>query len=693
MFVKKYPYVHQDDSNSCGIACLEMVIKYYKGYIPKSILAQYTHTSKNGTTAYHMIETLKHFGFSATGVSCDLNENLDIVYPCIAHVILDNTYLHYVVIYTINWKKQYVIIGDPASKIYKMKLDQFYQIYNHTLIILYPIQKIPTYHKPKSIVKYTLLIIRHQWKMFIPVCILSCIIFSVSMIGSFYISILLNTPYHFLMIAFFLFLLIEISKYICTYLRNMLMQRLSEKLSFMMTTTSFSRMMQLPYIQYHNLPSGDFMSRIHDIEQVQEVISQVAFTILFDGLLFILSILLLFILQPKSVIICLFLAVGYSILISHFRPKYQKQVLDLEQGNVKMYSYMLDYVRGFEFVKGLSITNSVIQRFHHMYQNYTNQVLKFHQVVEKEMLIRGILESVCYLCFLFFNFLFYTNGTLSIGLLFAYQLLFSYIMEPMKRLVDTDFLLQHAKRSFERIESLPLPTTPRTGIKAVIQSITFQNLCITTDTDIPILTNVDCHFHMGELILCKGASGSGKSTLFKCIKGYYSVEGSQLLINGASYQRYDEEYLQKQILYISQNETLIMGTLYDNITLGENVDVHKLQAIFQLCEIDKIVENQPLKYQMFIEENGSNLSGGERAKIILARTLLKPFHVLLIDEGFEQMDVNLERRILKQLQIRYSNSIIAIISHRTENMDLYDQVIELDHGKIVCKLERNDGHV
>ena len=86
---------------------------------------------------------------------------------------------------------------------------------------------------------------------------------------------------------------------------------------------------------------------------------------------------------------------------------------------------------------------------------------------------------------------------------------------------------------------------------------------------------------------------------------------------------------------------------------------------------------------MFIEENGFNLSGGERQRIILARTLLRRFNILIIDEGLNQLDIDLERRILKKLFNKYKNKTILVISHRVENLDLYNRKIVLEDGVLI----------
>ena len=122
-----------------------MILKYYGGYVKKNILLEMTKTSKNGTTAYHLKETLIKLGFEARGVSCELKDiNKDnIVLPCIANVIIDDSYKHFIVIYEINFKKKYLIIGDPANKIKKISYKEFDKIYNNVLVTFYPIKKLP----------------------------------------------------------------------------------------------------------------------------------------------------------------------------------------------------------------------------------------------------------------------------------------------------------------------------------------------------------------------------------------------------------------------------------------------------------------------------------------------------------------------------------------------------------------------
>ena len=106
-----------------------------------------------------------------------------------------------------------------------------------------------------------------------------------------------------------------------------------------------------------------------------------------------------------------------------------------------------------------------------------------------------------------------------------------------------------------------------------------------------------------------------------------------------------------------------------------------------MCYVNDIIKDNPLGDNFMLEENGVNISGGQRQRIILARGLLKNSNVIMIDEGFNQIDINLERKILKNLFYYYKDKTIIVISHRKENIDLYDRMIKFSNGKVI-NLER-----
>ena len=211
-------------------------------------------------------------------------------------------------------------------------------------------------------------------------------------------------------------------------------------------------------------------------------------------------------------------------------------------------------------------------------------------------------------------------------------------------------------------------------------SIVFRNFSYTYDDQKVVLKDINFKINSGEKVIILGSSGSGKSTLLKILMRYYEVNRDKVFINDIDINDYNEI---DGINYISQSENLFTDSLYNNLTMFQQVNINKILEVSEICEIKEIISNNPLGYNMFIEENGFNLSGGERQRIILARTLLRRFNILIIDEGLNQVDVNLERKILKNLFNKYKNKTILVISHRLENLDLYNRKMVLENGVLI----------
>ena len=133
----KYPFSRQETIKDCAPASLQMIIKYYNGYTSIERLRNLMKTDKNGTNAYNLIEAAKTLGFEAYGIKTKLEQlNKDnLILPAIAHVVINNSYTHFVVIYDIDYKKKKIIIGDPASKIYKTSFEEFDKIFSGVLIV------------------------------------------------------------------------------------------------------------------------------------------------------------------------------------------------------------------------------------------------------------------------------------------------------------------------------------------------------------------------------------------------------------------------------------------------------------------------------------------------------------------------------------------------------------------------------
>ena len=183
-------------------------------------------------------------------------------------------------------------------------------------------------------------------------------------------------------------------------------------------------------------------------------------------------------------------------------------------------------------------------------------------------------------------------------------------------------------------------------------------------------------------ILLTGASGMGKSTLVKMLMGYINVPFGSIKINNIDISHYHLDVLRNRITYVTGNEFLFSNTIYNNISLNRDISKENVYDVAKLVLVDEVVLKNSLGYQRMVEENGFNFSGGERQRIVLARTLLKDSDIYIFDESLSQIDVEKERIILKNIFKYLKDKTIIVVSHRFNNSDLFDKVLKLENGDV-----------
>ena len=685
--MKKYPIVLQDEIKDCGVSCIQMIIKYYGGYIKKSNLLEMTKTSKKGTTAFNIKETLINLGFDAKGIKCDLKDiNKDnIVLPCIANVTVDNSYKHFIVIYEINFKKKYLIIGDPADKVRKINYKEFIKIFNNVLIVFFPIK---TLQKEEDVSKINFIfsLLKPHKKTLINIFILSIFITLFSILTTFYTEYMINSlnfySKKYLILLFCIFFSIYILKILSNYFRNKLLLFINQKLDLVLTLDVFNKIIKLPYNYYQNRTTGDVISRINDLESVRDMINKVALSIFVDLPLTIISLIVLYFINNTLFVIGLIILVLYFIIIVVFRKSFNDYIKKIQVKKGEATSLMIESISGFETVKGMHIEENIKNKFEKRYVKYLKDIFKFQDLFYLQSLFKEIIDNIGFIVITLIGCLLVINEEMEIGRLLTFTSLLVYFLDPIKNIINLDTMIKEAKNSLKRILDITSYEEEKNGLvgEFVNGDIEFKNLDFSYNDRDYILKDINLKIKKNSKVMVVGESGSGKSTLFKILLRFYKSKNNKIFINNIDLNNYDINTLNNNILYLGQNEILFNDTLYNNLNFG-NSNSSKILDICKLCEVDKIIDSN-LGYNMMIEENGFNLSGGEKQRIMLARTLLKNFNILIIDEGLSQVDVNVERKILKNIFNYFKDKTIIFISHRLDNLDLFDNLIKIEKGVI-----------
>ncbi len=687
--LKKYPFVKQTGIKDCGVACLQMIIRYYQGYLSMRKLQDMTKTTKNGTTAFHIIEAAKQIGFEASGVKADLKAMNDqnMILPCIANVTINNTYNHYVVIYEINYRKKFMIIADPSSGIKKMPFNEFEKIWNNIILFMYPITKLPLYTKEPNLLEIFINIIIFYKKFILHITIISCFYTIFLLLSSYYFKFItdsvLTQSKNYMIFLFILFAMFNGLKNLSNYCRNKLQIYLSEKIDLLFTSSIFKSIILLPYNYYRNHTTGEIVSRMNDLGKIREIISKIIISVFIDLPIAFVSFIVLYFINSTLFFISSIIIILFIIIASIFTKFIKRNVENAQIKRAEYTSYMVESITGFESVKGLSMEKNVIDKFQNKYINYLKKIFSLESIYNNSSALKQLLFDIGSLCVLFVGGLLIIDGKLTLGNLLVFNTLLNYLLLPIDNAIEYNISIREANNALKRILEIIVEEETKGNIdNKIYGDITVKNLNYSYNDRDYVLKNVNLDIRKKEKIVFIGDSGSGKSTLVKLLLQYYPLSRNKIYIDNVDINDYRNNCIKNNIVYISQNETLFTDTLYNNITLDEKIDNDKFLEITKICHVDNIIKTNNLGYNMLIEENGFNLSGGEKQRIVLARSLMRNFEILIIDEGLNQVDTNLERKILKNILTKFSNKTIIFISHRLDNIDLFNHLVEFSNHKI-----------
>lgn len=671
---KKYPFIKQESYKDCGLACTLMIIKYYHGYVARNKLSEMLKLTKNGITAYHIVKALNTLGFKAKGLHQDKLTVTSV--PFIAHMIIGNSYYHYVTVYKVT--SNYILLADPADKIKKVSFDKFYEEWTGISIVMYPVKPIAKIKNTNYLHTVKDLITPNK-KLIFKIAFISIIMTLSAVVSTFFFQAIIDDVNgKYLKTIYIVFLILVFIKILTTYIRNKLLINLTNNFDNYLTKNTFKHIIELPYLYYHSHTAGEIVSKINDLAKAKDTLTKVLLIIMIDIPLTIFSAILLFSINSMLfLIICIILLFYLFVtLISHKKLNYQTYN-NLKQ-KAEINSYMTECISAFETIKGINAENNINQKFITKYNHYLHTNKKLNNFINKISASNDIISNLGQALIIIVGLILVKNNELSLGMFITYNMLTNLFLEPVRNIIDLNFEIKEAINSIRRV--LDLYENKQEKTEEDVSLIEFQNLSFTFDDQKYALKNINLKINKGEKILITGKSGSGKSTLVKLIKGYYPNYAGKLLINGQKIIN------NSSINLISQRETIFTGTILDNITLKGNKD---LNTIKKISILDEIISGYHLKDYTLLEENGLNISGGQRQRIALARAL-QNFNLLIVDEGFSGLDINLERRILKNLFNNYPDKTIIVISHRLDNLDLFDRFIKLGNGRIVLDEIRKD---
>lgn len=686
--MQKKVIIKQLDEKDCGVCCLESIIKYYDGYVPLEKIRKDSCTSTKGTSALHLVETLKKYGFDAYGSRIKKEKffSIDIPLPAIIHVVLDNGLNHYMVLY--EKRKNKVILMDPSVGKKVMSDTDFFWIWSEIIIIAFPKQKICCYGKEQNKISMMFSFLGNEKKNFFFLMITEMLTVIITLITTFYLKFALNywnRFYELIGISLF-FALLTFFKILMQKETMIKIKELNRRLGVTHTTNYMEHVNNLSYADYEIRNISDYLTRFWESFELKYFYTDVLKNIILALNVLFFAFFLLSLLNETFFHFYLLISGIYLLYQLVFQCQSYQIEYEILEEKTKFQSSLLEQIENFPVFYHLNQKAALNQKSEKSVVTYLEKENQKETFYEHFLLYQITFKEIINIAFVILGIILISQEKLKIIDFVMIDGIGKYLWNALETLVNQVPKEKYLKSRMEKnAEFLKLNIEEsKTPLKIEFGDIYIENLTFTYNHYHYILKDFTLSIMNGTHLLLLGASGCGKSTLCKILTKIYEPNGGTIKFGNKNILDFDISTIRENIIYLPQDSHLITGTIKENIIMDRNFDAKKFERICQICQIEEIISKKPLRYETTINSNENNLSGGEKQRIMLARTLYSNAQIFLLDESLSEVDEKKEKIIIKEMREFLKNKTIIYISHKNHK-NLFDDVekLEVCHERVL----------
>lgn len=386
------------------------------------------------------------------------------------------------------------------------------------------------------------------------------------------------------------------------------------------------------------------------------------------------------------VVAIIFLGIVLAFIISHATPMFEKVFRRYDDLNASVQ----ENISAIRVVKAFVREDHENRKFTTAADNIYKMFVKVESLLafNNPAMMITVYGSILLISWFGANMI--TAGSLTTGELTQ---LFQYVMSIMMNLMMLSMIfvmITMSAASIRRIAEvideqtdLINPEHPEYEVKD--GSVVFEHVSFAYNkkSSKPVLSDINLTVQAGETIGIIGGTGSAKSSFVNLISRLYDVTEGRILVGGRDVREYDIESLRNQVSVVLQKNELFSGTILDNLRWGnENATEEECIAVCKMACADEFIEKMPIKYNTYIEQGGSNVSGGQKQRLCIARALLKKPKILILDDSTSAVDTATDAKIRKAFAEEIPDTTKFIIAQRISSIQDADHIIVLDDGKV-----------
>jgi ATP-binding cassette subfamily B protein len=457
----------------------------------------------------------------------------------------------------------------------------------------------------------------------------------------------------------------------------------------------FEKVQTFSFFNIDKFSTSSLVTRLTtDVTNIQNAYQMIIRVAVRSPIMFISAIVLSLSISPKmsSIFFCVMpiLLIALILIVSKAHPTFMKVFKTYD----KLNNVVQENLRGIRVVKSFVREDYEKEKFN----GVSGEIYKLFSKAERLISLNQPLMMFCMdLCMLLISWIgakliittnqvSLTTGELTSMISYAMQILMSLMMFSMVFVMIT-MSRASAERVVEVLEEKSDLNNCENPIKSVPNGdIDFEdvNFSYSKKLDNLCLKGVNLHIKQGETVGIIGGTGSSKSTFVQLIPRIYDTTSGTVKVGGIDVKKYDIETLRNEVAMVLQKNVLFSGTIKENLRWGDqNATDEQIKHVCELAQADDFIQNFPKKYDTYIEQGGTNVSGGQKQRLCIARALLKKPKILILDDSTSAVDTKTDTLIRKAFREEIPNTTKIIIAQRVSSVMDADKIIVLDNGAIV----------
>ena len=700
----KYQFVKQHSEEDCGAACLAAIAKYYGQTFTISHIREAVGTGQFGTTLLGLKRGAEILGFNANPVKTS-PEILDKINEAPLPAIIHWQGNHWVILYGKKGKK--FLIADPAVGMRYLSKEDIKAAWTDWLLLLVEPDPLRFFAQKQDKEG-------GFWRFFRRVWIYRGILFQALPLNLVLGLLSLTSPFLLQILTDDVLVRGDIKLLTTVAIAVVVMNIISTSLSFVQSNliAHFAQRMQLglvlefgrqilrlPLTYYETRRSGEVVSRLRDIDQINQLIAQVVVGLPSQFFIAIISLGFMFFYSWKLTLVALVISVVMTTSTFIFQPTLQQKTNELLVTEAETQGVLVETFKGALTLKTTASRRQFWDELQNRFNRLARLTFQTMQIGIINNTFSGFVSGIGGVVLLWFGGYLVINPAenISVGQLLAFNSMNGNFISLISTVINFVDEFTRAKTATRRLTEV-IDATPEeedNSKKPFVEissnaDIICTNLTFHYPGRIDLLEDFSLTIPGGKNIALIGKSGCGKSTLAKLISSLYQLQSGNIQIGIYNLQDLSLECLRQQIVLVPQDAHFWNRSIVDNFRLG--APYVNFEQIVQACKIsgaDEFISKLPETYQTILGEFGANISGGQRQRLAIARAIITDPAILILDESTGGLDPVSEAQVLDQLFQHRQGKTTILITHRPKVINRADWIVLIDQGrlKLVGSLE------